>query len=1350
MAKRNRPQVCFAGLVFLLMSTWLHTTNSQTRFRICDGEAAQLSNDEDTTIAPICFKLGDYPRDRASADRYCRHHGGTLSGDLMRYKGSLSAYGITTLWADYSIRNDRIVKDTAASPGRVGLGIFSVFNLTEPFSAPEGSCLHYSECRSSQGSDAGLDEEVFPCESLYILDFSPCEEELNFLCEIPSTLLQGLQRQSGGSFFSFIDPLDFDLQFSQSTSDLVGADDVCVTEFGGQAFRYSTPADKAVLSVFIENIGEYLSTIDVAEPDITTTLFWVDSAGRPGCSALSLTEQDSEFAPTFIQSWPCDAKLRVLCQMNRTYADQTAPEMKAGISSSLIRQIGNDILAHSDVIRQIGGLIPLSTAGDGQEEAQIDSQSLRIYCDVPSLTLRQSATLYKNGAALRREVAQRDGILNLDVDLSLNEERRPGSYDILDSVVAYSCDYNQAGSTRLLNSNYLFVRPTDMEIYSAHFNLDRSQAVLPWSEALLRSLTNEWPEEIVVDGPGPDQPGRGQRQARSTQLFLASLDGILQTIGYSLKPVGLRDLGPDRDAVFVMHAYKQISGGNSGRFTDIPNTDTLLQQFQDDVNSLSDKLAPLGVTQVEVRSIDWCWAERRKDDATGNEYDLPTSRGPFLWKSSQTCAGDNAPLVTVECKGDKLRGFMWGPTMVNPLCDYSDGGDEESSITDRLRELAQEPVSPNTTDTTVKDLRTLIESVDSEEVTPTDLNLVADVLQKVTTTGGDLDPNTVEDIFATVDSVSALPERTLQDGQSLGKASNRILQAADRVGALVQLPPGDSKERVVSGGLGLEVWTLEEKAPGSNIIVGIKMLSDGSQEMVTYEQLVSQFSDMEVKYDGTDAAIYLPEQFLRNYANSGNGSEVRLAMNVYKVTSLYRDPRNGEGDGVNRTLNSKVIAAQLLVDGKSITDLGGYKVLTVFQPTGLVLPTEDRPNRTVCVFWDFSANQDAGGWSSDGCRYGRTQDGRDVCECDHLTNFAVLVSFYDQSELEHKEILGYITIVGLSLSIAGLAMSMLSFIFIKKLRKGRPQQTLFQLSLALLLSWVVFLAGIERTSNHDGCIAVAALLHYLILASFMWMLMEGLLQYLLFVRVMNSYFTHYMWKTSIPSWGLPVIPVIIILAIDTELYKGGDDYCWMDLDAFYYGFAIPVGLIILTNLVVFVLVTISLCRRKDMSKHSSQTSNQTVVNIRASFICFCVLGLSWIFGFLAIEDARLVFQYLFCITASLQGFIVFLMMTARDKQVRQYWMERLCCCCPGLVKGDSSTSASSNSKAGTQDQFHIPRAHSKKNKQEVMSLTNSSALNSDTEANGDSGYNTPQQAGYGRDAPQVRRSSYGQEEPVLF
>ena len=79
-----------------------------------------------------------------------------------------------------------------------------------------------------------------------------------------------------------------------------------------------------------------------------------------------------------------------------------------------------------------------------------------------------------------------------------------------------------------------------------------------------------------------------------------------------------------------------------------------------------------------------------------------------------------------------------------------------------------------------------------------------------------------------------------------------------------------------------------------------------------------------------------------------------------------------------------------MVDGTAITNLLGQKVTVVFNPTRAV-SEEERSKRTTCVYWDFSANQNAGGWRSDGCRYKGTRNGLDVCECDHLTNFAVLV-----------------------------------------------------------------------------------------------------------------------------------------------------------------------------------------------------------------------------------------------------------------------------------------------------------------------------------------------------------------------
>ena len=46
-------------------------------------------------------------------------------------------------------------------------------------------------------------------------------------------------------------------------------------------------------------------------------------------------------------------------------------------------------------------------------------------------------------------------------------------------------------------------------------------------------------------------------------------------------------------------------------------------------------------------------------------------------------------------------------------------------------------------------------------------------------------------------------------------------------------------------------------------VLYVQVTSDGPQETVTDTELLSQFSDTPMTYDGTDAAIYLPEEFLR-------------------------------------------------------------------------------------------------------------------------------------------------------------------------------------------------------------------------------------------------------------------------------------------------------------------------------------------------------------------------------------------------------------------------------------------------------------------------------------------------------
>lgn len=78
---------------------------------------------------------------------------------------------------------------------------------------------------------------------------------------------------------------------------------------------------------------------------------------------------------------------------------------------------------------------------------------------------------------------------------------------------------------------------------------------------------------------------------------------------------------------------------------------------------------------------------------------------------------------------------------------------------------------------------------------------------------------------------------------------------------------------------------------------------------------------------------------------------------------------------------------------------------------------------------------------------------------------------------------------------------------------------LFSLALALLVVDVTFLAGVNATDSPASCMAVAALIHYFLLVAFAWMLVEAILQYLKFVKVLDTYIHNFILKATIPAWG---------------------------------------------------------------------------------------------------------------------------------------------------------------------------------------------------------------------------------------
>lgn len=108
--------------------------------------------------------------------------------------------------------------------------------------------------------------------------------------------------------------------------------------------------------------------------------------------------------------------------------------------------------------------------------------------------------------------------------------------------------------------------------------------------------------------------------------------------------------------------------------------------------------------------------------------------------------------------------------------------------------------------------------------------------------------------------------------------------------------------------------------------------------------------------------------------------------------------------------------------------------------------------------------------------------------------------------------------------------------------------------------------------------------------------------------------------------------------------------------------------------------------------------------------CCLIAGLTWTFGYLAIEEGRLAFAYIFTILNSLQGFFIFLMFTLRQKKVRQYW-KKLCCKCMRTKEQEKKYRSIRPTSKGTNDNQINTNSESEITKSTFASFDNKTYVN---------------------------------------
>ncbi|GCC21435.1 hypothetical protein chiPu_0019907 [Chiloscyllium punctatum] len=352
---------------------------------------------------------------------------------------------------------------------------------------------------------------------------------------------------------------------------------------------------------------------------------------------------------------------------------------------------------------------------------------------------------------------------------------------------------------------------------------------------------------------------------------------------------------------------------------------------------------------------------------------------------------------------------------------------------------------------------------------------------------------------------------------------------------------------------------------------------------------ISQRKTEMASYNGTLTIIFL------QYSSIGS---------LFRLSNSSQDgDHNGTAIRLNNVVNSPIVAAAIKANPPSLY-LMDYVVFTLKH----LEPLEKQ--KAVCVFWNYSTVSMEGEWATEGCKTLHFNATHTTCRCSHLTNFAVLMSSFQISDVLHNNILTRITQLGIIVSLICLSMCIFTFCFFSEIQSTRT--TIHKnLCFSLFIAELLFLTGINMNSNKCR--------------EEIWSC--------------TSHFT------------------------DTD--------CWLSTENnFIWSFIGPACLIILVNLLAFGVIIYKVFRHTSMLKPEVSCYENIRSCARGAMALLFLLGATWTFGVLHIIMGSMVTAYLFTISNAFQGMFIFIFLCILSKKIQKeyYRLFKNVPCCFGCLR----------------------------------------------------------------------------------
>ena len=558
---------------------------------------------------------------------------------------------------------------------------------------------------------------------------------------------------------------------------------------------------------------------------------------------------------------------------------------------------------------------------------------------------------------------------------------------------------------------------------------------------------------------------------------------------------------------------------------------------------LSDgQLGEYTVTDVKVHNYDCCMVSTVGSESYKGVYDFGVTLSsevahvPCAYKAATPTLlfPVNAPYIANRaCFPNMEFGSQWADPDLSGCPPYS-------LTTQALEQLNGTTVKTDNVKETSERLKQTV--VRGNITVPVDIKLVSDVLTSIVQVNAS-DSEVADNVVQTVSEVLNASPDLIAESEIQYQSSQSILRQLDDLAKGQVVGRG---EQVMRKSQNVALLAFRNSALKNVTVFSPDFSSSkisGNFFQIDLQQINGALNDSQIF--NQDATAFLPSSLFNLASEYGDfvHAFVFNNSNLFLTANQLNNVTDRKAVAVNRTVQSRVLS--VTVGQRKITKLPDVVSMTFKK--NIVFPKGY--DKEICHFWDESKATDipgvVGGWSSEGCVTVLLENGQFIrCECDHLTNFALIL---DTSQTGLNILaLKVVTWIGCAISIASLVLTILTFlIFRKTLLTGKlPPKILIGLCFSLLCTMIIFLAGVEQTKQKIGCQVVAGLIQYFLLATFCWMAVEGINLYRSVVDPLTqrgSGKKKFMIGATLFAVGLPLVITVISAAAEPNNYGPVDE-----------------------------------------------------------------------------------------------------------------------------------------------------------------------------------------------------------------